>query len=210
MHARSPMTHNSPLISCIMPTFNRRLFVPQAIRYFLRQDYPQKELIVIDDGTDPVGDLMPEDDRIRYIRLPQRRALGAKRNLACEQAHGEIIVHWDDDDWSASWRVSYQVEQLFAQQADIVGLDRVWFYEPSSERAWQYVYGQPSRPWVYGGTLAFYRAFWQRSPFPELNVGEDTRFVWADARARIVPLPNPDFYVAFVHQGNTSPKQTGS
>ena len=42
---------SQPLVSCIMPTYNRREFVPLAIRYFLRQDYANKELIIIDDGT---------------------------------------------------------------------------------------------------------------------------------------------------------------
>jgi len=36
-----------PLVSCIMPTANRRAFVPHAIRYFLRQDYAQRELVVL-------------------------------------------------------------------------------------------------------------------------------------------------------------------
>ena len=39
-----------PLVSCIMPTHNRCCFAPQAIEYFLRQNYADKELIVIDDG----------------------------------------------------------------------------------------------------------------------------------------------------------------
>ena len=51
-----------------MPTYNRRPFVPHAIEYFLRQDYENKELIVVDDGTDSISDLIPHDDRIRYIR----------------------------------------------------------------------------------------------------------------------------------------------
>jgi glycosyltransferase involved in cell wall biosynthesis len=49
-----------PLASCIMPTYNRRHFVPNALRYFCRQDYPHKELIIVDDGTDAVGDLVLE------------------------------------------------------------------------------------------------------------------------------------------------------
>lgn len=36
------------LVSCIMPTYNRRAPVPRAIRYFLRQDYPKRELILLD------------------------------------------------------------------------------------------------------------------------------------------------------------------
>jgi hypothetical protein len=54
-----------PLVSCIMPTAHRRVFVPQAIRYFLRQDYPNRELIIADDGTDAIGDLLPSDSPFR-------------------------------------------------------------------------------------------------------------------------------------------------
>src|SRR5262249_22793780 len=113
-----------PLVSCIMPTADRRLFVSQAIRYFLRQDYPRCELIVVDDGVDAVADAMPPDPRIRYVRLDGKHTVGAKRNLACTEARGEIIVHWDDDDWMAHWRLSYQVANLLQEQADICGLEQ--------------------------------------------------------------------------------------
>jgi len=102
---------NHPLVSCIMPTYNRRAFVPQAIAYFLRQDYANKELIIVDDGIDAVGDLVPADQHIRYIRLSQKTTLGVKRNIACEQARGTIIAHWDDDDWHAPHRLRYQVHR---------------------------------------------------------------------------------------------------
>ena len=95
-----------------MPTFNRRSYLPQAIRCFLRQDYPNLELIVVDDGSDPVRDCVPEDERIRYVRLDGKLKIGAKRNLACGLARGEFIVHWDDDDWYPPHRVSAQVGAL--------------------------------------------------------------------------------------------------
>ncbi|MEJ2366621.1 MAG: class I SAM-dependent methyltransferase, partial [Deltaproteobacteria bacterium] len=44
-----------PFVSCIMPTLNRRVFLSQAIGYFLRQDYANSELIIVDDGSDPVA-----------------------------------------------------------------------------------------------------------------------------------------------------------
>jgi hypothetical protein len=50
--------HSQPLVSCIMPTYNRWAFVPQAIVYFLRQDYPKKGPIVMDDGTEPIQALV--------------------------------------------------------------------------------------------------------------------------------------------------------
>jgi glycosyltransferase involved in cell wall biosynthesis len=87
-----------PLVSCIMPTRNRPQFARQAVAYFLRQDYQQRELIVLDDGDDPVSDLLPRDENIRYVRLRERSPLGTKRNIACELSRGELIAHWDDDD----------------------------------------------------------------------------------------------------------------
>jgi glycosyltransferase involved in cell wall biosynthesis len=113
-----------PLVTCIMPTYNRRRYVPQAIRYFQRQDFSDSELLILDDGEDRVADLVPADARIRYVPLGRRMILGAKRNHACEMARGQIIVHWDDDDWIAPWRLSYQVEVLQTAGADLCGAVR--------------------------------------------------------------------------------------
>src|SRR5690348_8823410 len=118
----------SPLVSCIMPTANRPGFVQHAIRYFLRQDYEPKELIVVDDGEDSAADLMPNDSRIHYIRLERRFTIGAKRNIACEQARGDVIAHWDDDDWQAQRRLRFQVESLQQAGAEVCGINHLLFY----------------------------------------------------------------------------------
>ena len=83
------MNNTDPLVSCIMPTFNRRPFVTKAIEYFLHQDYKRKQLIIVDDGPDSIQDLVPGDSSIRYIHLRQKRSIGAKRNIACRMAKGE-------------------------------------------------------------------------------------------------------------------------
>jgi ADP-heptose:LPS heptosyltransferase/2-polyprenyl-3-methyl-5-hydroxy-6-metoxy-1,4-benzoquinol methylase len=198
-----------PFVTCIMPTAGRRSFVPQAIRYFLGQDYSRKELLIVDDGPAPVVDLVPQDSRIRYFYQPEPKPVGYKRNFACEQASGEIVAHWDDDDWSAPWRLSYQVEQLVITNADICGLEKVYFYAPGENRAWEYFFPPGQRRWVYGASLCYRKTFWQAHRFQEINVGEDTRFVWAEDHARIHALSDSRFFVALIHGGNTSPKQTG-
>lgn len=203
----SPAAAKQPLVSCIMPTADRRRWVPQAIDYFLRQDYPNRELIVVDDGADAVGDLIPPDPRIQYVRLEGKRTVGAKRNLACQRAGGEIIVHWDDDDWMAPWRLSYQVAGLLEEGADICGLDRVLYFDPRSEKAWQYVYPSGGRPWVAGNTLCYSAALWRQNPFPDINVGEDTRFVWSGCSKEILAVEDSTFLVALIHRDNTSPKR---
>ena len=196
------------LASCILPTYNRREFVARAVEQFRRQDYEARELIVVDDGTDAVGDLAAGDPRIRYIRLDGRRTGGAKRNLACREARGEIVLHWDDDDWAANWRISYQVRRLIESGAEICGLDRLDYYEPSTGRAWEYTYPAGGRRWVAGNTLCYRKSFWERHPFPDNNVGEDARFVW-QARPYQVPAgEDKRFLAATVHAGNVSPKAT--
>lgn len=192
-----------------MPTRGRRRFVPHAIACFLQQDYPRLELVIADDGDDPIEDLVPPDARIRYVRMPRSPRIGGKRNQACAQARGEIIAHWDDDDWSAPWRVSYQVQALVETGADICGLGHILFYEPAAGRAWQYVYPPEGRPWVHGATLAYRASFWRRNPFPDIHVGEDTRFVWSERGQCVRRLERQDFFVGTIHGGNTSPKQTG-
>lgn len=198
---------STALASCIMPTANRRAQVPVAIRQFLDQDHAHRELIIIDDGEDSVADLIPPDPSIRYLRLDHRLSLGAKRNLACETARGEIIVHWDDDDWRAPHWLGSQVRTLVEQDVDVCGLDQVLFHDEAARAGWRYVYDGPI-PWVCGATLCYTKALWRRAPFQDRDVGEDNHFVWSAAAKRLAINPHHDLFVASIHAANTSPRRT--
>ncbi|HEY7066794.1 MAG TPA: glycosyltransferase [Chloroflexota bacterium] len=197
-----------PLVTCIMPTADRRRFVAQAIYYFLRQDYERRELLILDDGSDPIGDLVPADARIQYVPLDRRLVLGVKRNLACELAAGDLIAHWDDDDWIAPQRLGLQVAALQRARADLCGASRQLYYDPAGERAWLYQYPPSRGRWLAGNTLCYRREFWEQNRFPEIGVGEDTRFLWRAGEANGVVLPEHDCVVGVVHARNTSPKAT--
>jgi glycosyltransferase involved in cell wall biosynthesis len=199
---------NEPLVTCIMPTYNRRSFIPQAIRGFLRQEYHNSELVIVDDGADAIADCVRGYERVRYIRLDKKLTIGAKRNLACKQARGEIIIHWDDDDWYPSRRVGAQVRALQERGADLCGSSRVFYYDPMTDHAWEYHYRGPGPTWVAGNTLAYRRRIWERNMFPDLQIGEDSRFVWSQAGKSIVDLAEPTLCVATVHRTNTSRKET--
>jgi hypothetical protein len=195
-------------VSCILPTYNRRAFLPRSIEHFLAQDQAEKELIVLDDGTDCIRDLIPDNPAIRYFRLDRRHAIGAKRNLACQYAAGDILLHWDDDDWMADWRISYQVSELTNSGAALCGLDRLLYYEPSTDRAWEYRYPSNNRPWVAGNTLCYRKVYWQRHRFAEVDIGEDSRFVWQARANELLRHEKSDFIVATIHDKNVSPKVT--
>lgn len=193
-----------PLVSCIMPTRNRRRFVSQAIWYFLRQDYSPRELIIIDDGEDTIADLVPNDERIRYVRLDPQLPLDQKRNLACELSQGDLIAHWDDDDWMASNRLSVQVTQLLAANADACGIRDLWHYRLDEGQAWLYRHPAGTRPLMAGGTLLYRRSVWEASRFPETNVGEDSLFIRQIPADRFLAISDTSIYIALLHAGNST------
>ncbi len=190
-----------------MPTNGRRRFVPLAIRYFLAQTYAERELIVVDDGDDRVADLIPDDPRIRYVAIEPGLTLGAKRNLACDLARGSVIIHWDDDDWSAPYRISYQRAELERQRAELGLISRTYYLHPATASAWLHIYPLTVRANRAGGTLCYRRSLWERSPFPAIQLGEDTVFVVQARGARRAILLDPRFYVGISHGANTSWKR---
>lgn len=192
-----------PLVSCIMPTYDRRPFVPQAIKYFLRQDYPHKELIILDDGTDNISDLVPDLPEIKYMTLSQKLTVGEKRNLAIEASHGEIILHWDDDDWMHPCRISYQVENMLRVNASVAGISKVLFYDLCTSQLWLYEYPNHRQMWLCGGSLCYQKTFWAKKKFAPWNIGEDTKFIWTQPGRKMLALPDFKFYVAMIHPRNT-------
>lgn len=189
-----------------MPTRNRRHFVPRAIAYFLRQDYPNRELVVLDDGEDTIADLLPEHPMIRYHAMPKGLTIGEKRNLGNGMSRGEIIIHWDDDDWMHTSRISRQVAALAASGAEICGTSRTLFYDVHHGDLWLYTYPRDARAWLCGGTLCYRRSVWERTPFERVSVGEDTRFIWAQPASTMLDMEDIRLYVATIHSANTSPR----
>jgi len=110
--------NNKCLVSCVMPTKNRRMFISQSIKYFQNQDYPNKELIIYDTGTDRVKDLIPNSTEIHYFSSDSELILGEVRNAAIDLSMGDVILTWDDDDWSAENRISKQIKPIIKNEAD--------------------------------------------------------------------------------------------
>jgi hypothetical protein len=201
-----------PLVSCIMPTTGeRQRFLPQAIKNFQRQTYPNLELVIVCDGEEDLPDLIPPDDkRVRYFYLGcECHTVGTKRNLACEKAKGDLIAHFDDDDWSHPDRLSFQVGALMAEEAEFCGLPLILFYVIASGEtllshppALLHPSLCPGLP--AGASFVYRREFWSHSPFPDIQLGEDMIFVRAAGRQdHAVMLPDYRLYVAMIHCSNT-------
>jgi hypothetical protein len=113
-----------PMVSVCTPTFNRRPFVQAMIECFNHQTYPRErmEWIIIDDGTDPIEDLVVHHPCVQYFRLEDKVSLGKKRNMMHKRARGDIIVYMDDDDYYPPERVSHAVETLLDHKARNTGI----------------------------------------------------------------------------------------
>lgn len=195
-----------PRVSCIMPTRDRRPFVGQAIRYFLRQDHPDTELVVVDDGLDPVRDLVPDEPRFRYVHTGRRLSVGAKRNLACTMASAAVLAHWDDDDWSAPHRLRRQHQALLDSDAEICGLDDLLYFRPLNGDGWRY----RSQQHLAGCSLLYRRELWARNGFPDVDVGEDGALLAGAPPGRRHAVGDRSLMVGVLHGGNTAPKALGA
>lgn len=137
-------------VSIICPS-NRPEQLPHLTEMYHRQDYKNKELIVITgDGT-----------------------IGAKRNEACERAKGELIINFDDDDYYTSDYVSRCVSFMANSGANVSGLSTAYFYQKERQRAWKYEY-RGAQSYVIGSGMCYYRHVWERNKFKDVNMGEDT------------------------------------
>lgn len=85
------------LVSIIIPTRNRPHALPVALRSALAQTYEPLEIVVVDDASTPPA-AVPDDPRIRLIRLEQRRGGAGAKNEGMRQARGAYLSFLDDDD----------------------------------------------------------------------------------------------------------------
>jgi glycosyltransferase involved in cell wall biosynthesis len=190
-----------------MPTANRRQFIPQAIDSFLSQTWENKELVILDDGEDLVADLVPEDERVRYAVAAGKMNIPAKRNMINGLANGAVIMHWDDDDWSAPERMGQQVKQLETSGKQMVGYHSLGFWDVESERA--YWYQGSEHVYACGTSMCYWKTFWELNQFDEsIDLSSDNWFSRA-ARIRneLWTCSAEKMMVARVHPGTSNPKQ---
>jgi glycosyltransferase involved in cell wall biosynthesis len=106
--------NEAPLVSCLMMTYNKPpkslWLVEEAIESFVRQTYPFKELIIVNDCPTQTLQLEKPIPGVVLVNLPRRcHSLGEKANLCAALAKGDLLCRWDDDDIYLPWRLSLSV-----------------------------------------------------------------------------------------------------
>jgi glycosyltransferase involved in cell wall biosynthesis len=188
-----------PRVSCIVVTRDRPAFFRQAIRCFSSQDYPRKELIVVDDGSTPVAALCAEHSGVRYIRLTSPTPTGTKLNIGIEAGSGDILQKLDDDDFYAPGFLSAAVTRLRRARREDALVAWCCFLVLIARERRLYFSGHG---WNAGGTLCFGRSLWTRCPFRDLYGSSDSWFL-RDSRPHIVRVCDAAKYLLVRHGANT-------
>ena len=110
-------TTTIPLITIGITAYNAALTIDYAIQSALAQDWPNKEIIVIDDAsTDNTSEIIKKlaeaNSNIQVIRQEQNKGVAAARNKIIKTAKGEFIAFFDDDDESATTRLNKQYRRI--------------------------------------------------------------------------------------------------
>ncbi len=122
------MKKANPLISVIIPTYNRGWIIKEAVESVLTQDYKHFELIVVDDGsTDRTFDILDTYSKdIHFIRQ-ENRGVSAARNAGITEASGYFIAFLDSDDIWLPQKLSRQVDFFHSNpDAMICQTEEIW------------------------------------------------------------------------------------
>ena len=198
-------------VSVCTPTFNRRPFIPMLIKMYLNQDYPQDKMewVIIDDGTDPIEDLVTEANikNLKYFKYDEKMSLGKKRNLMHEKSVGKIIVYMDDDDYYPPERVSHSVTTLTNnKQALCSGSSEIYVYFKHINKVIQF--GPYAKNHATAGTFAFKRELLKDGNHydDDAALAEEKKFL-KDYTVPFVQLDPRKTILVFSHDHNTFDKK---
>jgi glycosyltransferase involved in cell wall biosynthesis len=118
----------SPLVSVIIPVFNRAWSIRRAIDSVLSQTYKNFELLVVDDGsTDATPDILSGYGKAIKVITQQNAGVSNARNQGITEASGRLIAFLDSDDYWLPSKLSAQVDFFSSRpEAMICQTEEIW------------------------------------------------------------------------------------
>jgi glycosyltransferase involved in cell wall biosynthesis len=197
-----------PFVSVCTPTFNRRPFIQSMIKCFEHQDYPKEriEWIIIDDGTDKIGDLVNHIPQVKYYSYDKKLFLGNKRNIMHQKAKGDIIVYMDDDDYYPPERISHAVDRLVkTPHALCAGSSEIYIYFKHIQKMYQF--GPYKQTHSTAGTFAFKRDLLKITRYEDNAALAEEKHFLKDYTIPFVQLDPLKTILVFSHIQNTFDKR---
>ena len=206
--SKSSAKKELPFVSVCTPTFNRRPFIPYAIKCFMHQDYPQDKMewIIIDDGSDKVEDLFKDIPNVKYFYYDEKMPLGKKRNIMHKKSKGDIIVYMDDDDYYPPQRVSHAVEMLQSHPSALcAGSSEIYIWFKHIQKMYQFGPYGPNH--ATAGTFAFKRELLKDHAYEEHAALAEEKAFLKNYTVPFVQLEPKKVILVFSHNQNTFDKK---
>ncbi len=124
-----------PAISVIIPTYNRRDFIADAIGSVVRQGVRNMEIVIVDDGStdDTRTALLPYRKDIRYLHQ-EHHGVGAARNFGVRESRGELITFLDSDDLWIPGTLGGRLHEFPGDQGTLSCGPVEWFVDNEGNR----------------------------------------------------------------------------
>jgi len=124
-----------PLISVLVPTYNRKWLLPRTLQSILTQYYKNIEVILVNDAGEDVQDIVDkfDDPRIKYFQNEKNLGLAGTRNVALRKSTGDYICLLDDDDIHLPYTLEFRMYMIDKLGVDIVytrALQDIWEKKP--------------------------------------------------------------------------------
>lgn len=198
-----------PKVSCLLVTADRPHLCRRALRSYRRQTYPNKELVVLDNGGQRIEHLLEDlpQDEVRYGHVERTPDLwiGGLRNRALEEATGTFVIpQWDDDDWSHPRRIERQAAVL-QQGYDACTLRGTLMHVDSPayfDHPFIGVLPDGVPPTIMHRRDAAIR-------YPNIRRTSDTAYVnrWREGRYAVLPRADAYLYLRYFHGDNLWEKE---
>ena len=140
-----------PLVDVLMPTYNGRKYIRNAIKSVLGQTYQNWNLVVVNDGGEDVKDIVDEfqDDRIKHI-VTEHKGKSHGLNVGIANSSGEFIGYLDDDDILYPIHLEVLIKAASEGKKDFVYCDwyEVSLDENEREIGREFEFRQDVTPWM--------------------------------------------------------------
>lgn len=206
-----PKEDELPDVSIVCVTRNRRHFMPILKYSYMIQSYPEDkmELVIVDDGDDPIEDTLFGVPNVTYVRLDEKKTIGEKRNIGVQKAMYDVIAFMDDDDIYPNNSILERVAMMLKSPAKECSFcTTIPCYDIAKYCSFMNAppIVLPMSQRVSEATLIFTRKFWEERPFEDTQIAEGDAFI--RGREHMCRELSPqEVIVSLVHTRNTSSRK---
>jgi glycosyltransferase involved in cell wall biosynthesis len=202
-------------ISILIPTYNRRKFLPLLIDNVISQTYNHSllELVILDDGEELLIEDIEEFKnlilpiKLNYVIEKKRLPIGTKRNKLVKLAKHKIVCFMDDDDIYNDNYIKYSYEELTKNKAGLTGSNQMLFIYPFHNFKKSYINCGDNKRLIHECSMMMTKKYFNSSnKFEKSSQGEGKQLI-LDNDKRVINLDASKLLVQLCHKENTINKE---